>query len=395
MRVTFLTHYYPPEVGAPQARISALARGLSRRGAEVTVHTGFPHYPAGQIAPPYRNRPLLREEDDGVRVVRSAVYPAANQGFARRLADHLAFATSALATAPAAGPADVVVAETPPLFTAGAAIAYARLKRAPLVLNVADRWPESAVQLGAIAPGRAVAAAERLERAAYKAARRITVPTSGLVDALDDVPQASGKVLHMPPAVDLDRFAMAAPSTGGPLRVLYAGTVGMAQGLETLVEAARLAGETVHVSIAGDGAEAAAVGARAAGLANVRLLGSVPAERIPALYEQADAAAVLLRDKPLFEAALPTKMLEAMAAGRPLLLSARGESAQLVQDGALGLVTPPDDAQALADAMRRLAGDPDARRHMGQAGRTVAEQRFGREQQVERWLELLESVSPR
>src|SRR4051812_44156378 len=103
MRVTFLTHYYPPEVGAPQARISALARGLSRRGADVTVHTCFPHYPAGGVTRPYRNRLLVHEHDDGIRVVRSVVYPAANEGFARRLADHLSFAVSAVVTAPSAG----------------------------------------------------------------------------------------------------------------------------------------------------------------------------------------------------------------------------------------------------------------------------------------------------
>ena len=119
MRVTLLTHYYPPEVGAPQARLSALARGLSRRGVEVTVHTGFPHYPDGVIQPPYRNRPWLTEDENGVRVVRSAVYPAPNRGFGRRIANHVSFAFSALATAPAAGPADAVIVETPPLLLAG------------------------------------------------------------------------------------------------------------------------------------------------------------------------------------------------------------------------------------------------------------------------------------
>ncbi|HKO38072.1 MAG TPA: glycosyltransferase, partial [Solirubrobacterales bacterium] len=144
MRVVLLTQYFPPEVGAPQTRIAALARGLSERGIEVTVHTCPPHYPDGEIKAPYRNRLLARERMGGAPVVRSAVYAAANRGFARRLGGHLSFAGSALATAPATGPADVVVVETPPLFLAGAAIAYAKAKRARLVLNVADLWPDSA-----------------------------------------------------------------------------------------------------------------------------------------------------------------------------------------------------------------------------------------------------------
>ena len=101
----------------------------------------------------------------------------------RRLANHAAFAAGALATARAAGPVDVVVAETPPLFTAAAGAAYARLKRARLVLNVSDLWPESAIELGALSDGRAAAAAHALARLCYRRAALITAPTRGIVDA--------------------------------------------------------------------------------------------------------------------------------------------------------------------------------------------------------------------
>src|SRR3954447_14681889 len=216
MRVIFLTHYYPPEVGAPQTRISELADGLGRLGFTVTVHTGFPHYPGGKIMPPYRNRPLLRDRGPGgERLVRSAVYPSPNRGFTRRLANHLSFCGSALATARASGPADVVVAETPPLFVAAAGVAYAGAKRAPLVLNVADRWPASAVELGALTDPRAVGAAERLERWAYRHSAAITAPTEGLLRTLGAEPEAEGRVTRLPPAVDLARFsAVSEPHVG-------------------------------------------------------------------------------------------------------------------------------------------------------------------------------------
>ena len=208
MRALFLTHYFPPEVGAPQTRIAALAGGLRERGIEVTVHTGFPNYPDGRIAPPYRNRPLRRERAaDGTRIVRSAVYAAPNAGFARRVANHTRFAASALLTAPAAGAADVVVAESPPLFLAGAAVAYARAKRAPLVLNVADLWPDSAVAIGALSGRRSIAAARALEDWAYRHAAAITVPTEGMAERLEARPSAAGRAVHMPPAVDVERFA--------------------------------------------------------------------------------------------------------------------------------------------------------------------------------------------
>lgn len=398
MRVCFLTHYYPPEVGAPQARISGLAHALAARGAAVTVQTGFPHYPDGVIRPPYRNRPWLVEREGSVRVVRTAVYPAANRGFARRIVNHASLSASALAGARLAGPTDVVVCESPPLFLAGTAVAYARAKRAALLLNVADRWPASAVALGALSHPGAIAAAEWLERAAYRGAAAISVPTEGLVDELEAVPEASGKVVRLPPSVDVDRFDPAPPPVSDRLRVLYAGTVGLAQGLDTLVEAARRAGpELVEVTVAGDGADAPAIRKRVADerIANVRMVGSVPHAEVPALYAAANAAVVLLRDRPIFEGALPTKMLEAMAAGRAIVLSARGEAPRVLERCGGGVVAPPEDPEALAAAFRRLARSPERTRELGAAGRRCAVEHFGRDPVVERWWETIRSLERR
>lgn len=397
MRLRILTHYFPPEVGAPQMRLSALAHGLARAGHEVTVHTGFPNYPDGAIKPPYRNRPLRIEQVDGVRVMRSWVYPAPNRGFGRRLANHASLATAALATAPLGGRADVLLVETPPLLLAGAAIAYARVKRARLVLNVADLWPDSAVEMGTLSSPRAIAAAQRLERAAYREATAIACPTEGIYTTLRGRPESADKAALMRPAVDLGRFAPAAAANGGPMRVLYAGTVGLAHGLDTLLDAAaeleQAAAPPLAVTIAGDGAEAPALRGRLAngGPAGVRMLGAVPAERIPELYAESDAAVVMLRDLPIFEGALPTKMLEAMAAGRPVVLAARGEAARLVESEECGVVVPPEDPRALAAALSALAADPSRRAAMGAAGRRAAERDFGREAWLGRWEDLLTS----
>jgi glycosyltransferase involved in cell wall biosynthesis len=396
VRVTFLTQYYPPEVGAPQARIAGLARELDQRGVEVSVHTCFPHYPDGQIRPPYRNRPWSRQ-GGSVPVFRSAVYPASNRGFARRLADHASFALSALATAPAAPGADVVVAETPPLFLAGAAIPYARGKRAGLVLHVADLWPDSAIELGALRNRAAIGAARAMERSAYRAAAAIVCPTEGIAERLAGRPEAAEKVRRIPPSVDVGRFDPAPRGAGdAPFRFLYAGTVGMAQGVETLVEAAaRLDGEPVEVVIAGDGADAPELRERlgGGGSGSVRMVGAVPHAEVPGLYEGAQAAVVLLRDRPLFHGALPTKMLEAMAAGRPLVLSASGEAARLVERAGCGVVVPPERPAELADALLELSRDPARAERMGAAGRSLAEREFTREAAATRWLEVLRAAA--
>jgi glycosyltransferase involved in cell wall biosynthesis len=393
VRVVFLTHYYAPEAGAPQTRIGELAAGLAGRGFGVTVHTGFPHYPMGGVQAPYRNRALVREQGPGgVAVVRSVVYPAANRGFARRLADHLAFASSALATASATGPADAVVVESPPLFLAGAGVLYAASKRAPLVLNVADLWPASAVALGAVRNRHAIALAERFERWTYGRCAAITVPTEGIAAALEREPAAAGRVVRIGPAVDLRRFSgVPAPPREGPLEVLYAGTVGLSQGVGTLVEAARLAGPgVVRVTIAGGGAEAEQI---ARGLpANVRFLGPVLPARVPELFAAAHAGAVLLRDRPLFEGALPTKLFECMASGRPVVLAARGEAADLIRRTGSGLVVDPERPEALAEAFRALAADRARAAALGAAGRATVAARFDRSASVDHWAGLLERV---
>jgi glycosyltransferase involved in cell wall biosynthesis len=418
VRLRILTHYYPPEVGAPQTRLAALAHGLADAGVEVTVHTGFPHYPDGEVKAPYRNRPLRIERDNGVRVMRSWIYAAPNRGFARRLANHASLAAAGLAAAPAGGPADVLLVETPPLLLAGAAIPYARLKRARLVLNVADLWPDSAVEMGTLSSPRAIAAAQRVERAAYRRSTAIACATEGIYTTLRKRPESAGKAALMRPAVDLERFApsaadidhtlvgsMSAASNGEPLRVLYAGTVGLAHGLGTLLDAAEAAAgragaprtngaPPLAVTIAGDGAEAPALRARLdnGGPSGVRMLGAIPAERIPSLYAESDVAVVMLRDLPIFEGALPTKMLEAMAAGRPVLLAARGEATHLIERERCGVVVPPEDPRALAEALVALADEPERRRAMGAAGRRAVEREFGRETWLRRWHDLLSTL---
>jgi colanic acid biosynthesis glycosyl transferase WcaI len=394
MRVTFLTHYYPPERGAAPARIAALAQGLAERGMQVTVHTGFPNYPSGVIAAPYRNRPWRLERDGEVRVLRSAVYPAPNRGFARRLANHLAFAASALATSPLSGATDVVVAETPPLFTAAAGLVYATLRRAAFALNVSDLWPESALELGALADGQAASAAHSLARLCYRHAAVITAPTQGIVESLNARPAAAGKAILVAPAVDLQRFAgipEISVTTNGPLRVLYAGTLGIAQNTSILIDAAAIAGPAVvEMTIAGDGPDADALAAeiRERDLSNVRLLGGVAPERIPALYAGTDAGVVPLRDRHIFRGALPSKLFEVLAAARPVILAARGESAELVRSSGAGLVVEPEDASAIAEAFRRLHNDRLEAAEMGQRGRIKASE-FDRSVAIEDWWSLL------
>ena len=229
-------------MGASQTRILEAARLLHDRGHQVTVLTGMPNYPDGIIPPEYRRSWRKTEWLDGIRVVRTAVYPAANTGFAKRLVNHVSFALSSLSAVPAVGPTDVIVAETPPLFTAAAAVVISRLLRAPLLLNVSDLWPESAVQLGMLHNRTAIRLAEWVERFAYRYSATVTVPTPGMVRILGERGYGADKVKLLPNAVDIDRFSPSPPTTSELCRATYCGTVGLAQGVGTLLAAAESPG---------------------------------------------------------------------------------------------------------------------------------------------------------
>src|SRR5690242_12621085 len=177
LRVVLLTHYFPPEVGAPQSRLFELAARTVAAGHQVTVITAFPNYPTGVIPRTYRGRFRVEEKMDGIRVIRTWVYATPNRGFVRRLLNHLSFALSSLTAARKLGRVDVFFVESPPLFIGLAALAYRRLKRAPFIFNVSDIWPQSAVALGALKNRLAIRLAEWFEMHLYRKAARVSVVT--------------------------------------------------------------------------------------------------------------------------------------------------------------------------------------------------------------------------
>ena len=281
------------------------------------------------------------------------------------------------------GKVDVVIGETPPLFTAGASVVIAKLRRAPLLLNASDLWPESAIQLGVLRNPRAIRAAQWLERFSYRHAARITVPTAGMVRILVEQGEPEGKPVHLPNAVDTERFTPPAAASEALTEVLYSGTVGLAQGVGTLLDAAaitRAAGSPLTFRVVGDGAEREQLAADAErrGLDHVRFDGRRPGTEIPAIIAAADIAVMSLKDLPLFEDAIPTKLLEYMAAGKPIVAAASGNAARVVETAACGAFCPPEDPQALADALIGLAADPQAAFAMGLAGRAYAEANVSR-----------------
>src|ERR1700676_4060661 len=267
MRILLLTQYFPPETGAAQQRLVDIARRLDSFGHEVSVLTSLPNYPTGRIFEGYRARIFLEERQDGIRILRTWAYASPRLSFLRRLLNYFSFAF--LATwfgLWRAGKQDVAVIESPPLFLGMAGVILTRLRRAPMILNVSDLWPESAVALGILRNRPIIRAATALENYIYRNSYAITGQSEGIVrDIRARVPDIRVELITN--GVDPARFALSADKREEMRRHLgfgercvvgYTGLHGLAQDLDTVLEAAqRLAKSNPEILFVffGDGPE--------------------------------------------------------------------------------------------------------------------------------------------
>ncbi|MFN2461913.1 MAG: glycosyltransferase family 4 protein [Candidatus Velthaea sp.] len=398
MRLLILTQYYPPEIGAPQTRLAAFAKALTARGVDVEVVTAMPHHLVGRVFPTHRGKLFAREEWDGIPVRRTWVYAATGTGI-RRLFNYGSFTFTSFFGMIGARRPDIVFVESPPLFLALRATLSARLHGAAMIFNVADLWPDAIRQLGMFPEGHPVLrVAEALEAFAYWASKFVTTVTDGMVEVLTTKKRVPAhKVLFLPNGVDLQLFRPAPPSDdvrreldvrADDALYVYAGTHGVAQGLETLVQAAALVrDEGIVVALIGDGHTKAAMRELAGRLnaTNVRFVATQPLTRMPAYFSTATASIVPLIRNDFAKEARPSKMFPSLACGVPIIFSGDGESAHLVRDNDVGLVVPPESPAELAAAMRAMR-EAAVRRRLSVNARRLAENRFDWNRIVEDWL---------
>lgn len=376
MHVLLVSQYFRPEVGATQNRMSSFTDGLLARGHRVTVVCEQPNHPAGVFHPGYGRRPLATERDGALVVHRTWVATAPEKTTAQRLAFYGTFAAGAAALTVAVRDVDVVLATSPPLPGALAAGAAGRARGLPFVLDVRDIWPAAAEALGELSNQRVLRAFEHAECWLYRASRAVTTTTRPFARHIDDVAGRPVSV-HLPNGALDELLAVPdpPPANGRPFTVGYTGNLGIAQGLGIALDAAeRLRSDGVRFLLVGAGPLAGALRreCEARGLDNVELRPTVPVAEVAGVLAECDALLVPLRDHPLLRAFIPSKLYDAMAAGRPALVAAAGEPHALVREHRCGIEVPPEDGAALADAVRALAGEPARARAMGAAGRAAA-----------------------
>lgn len=379
VKILFLTDNYPPEVNAPATRTHFHCREWVRAGADVTVVTCAPNFPQGKVYEGYVNRLIQREWMDGVQVVRVWSYMAPNAGFARRVVDYLSFA----GTGTIAGlyfDCDVVLATSPQFFTALAGASVAHLRGRPWVFEIRDLWPESIVAAGGMRRGWVFRVLERLEMALYRSADLLVPVTDAFRRQLEARGISGRKIRVITNGVDLDAVTPVAgagwrPDEGRPFRVGYLGTHGMAHGLDLVLHAAELVDrDAVEFILVGDGADKQRLVDEARGrrLANVRFLEPVSRDEVRDVLAGFDACLVPLRDSATFRSVIPSKIFEAAAAKRPILLGVRGEAQGIVEAHGAGLCFRPEDPHELLACIDRLRSDWALYQRLQEGGEQLA-----------------------
>lgn len=396
MKVLILTQYYPPERGAPQNRLSALARSLKNEGADVSVLTAMPNYPEMKVHAGYRGKWSVREKVDGIDVLRSWILVSERRSIFWRSCNYFSFVFSSLLVGlMRAERCDVLLVESPPLFLGITAMWLARWKGARLVFNVSDLWPESAVKLGLVTNPTLIGMSTRLEMQCYRQAALITGQTQGIVENIKA--RCPGKnVLWVPNGIDRSDIDQAlATSDRASIRadlgieeqqlvLFYAGIIGHAQGLDVILRAAALTARSApnaHFLLIGDGPVRKDLEEqlRQLDLRNVRFIDGMPRAELLRTLAAFDAAVVPLKRTDLFKGAIPSKIFEALALHKPLLLGVEGEAKELfIDQGKAGLCFIPEDAEDLARAVERYDVDRGLVKNHGDNGARYVAEHFDR-----------------
>jgi glycosyltransferase involved in cell wall biosynthesis len=344
----------------------------------------------------------MQESLDGIRVIRAWAYVSKHRGFYHRLLNYFSFAFLAIWLGIwRAGQQNTIVVESPPLFLGISGVLLSWWMRAPMILNVSDLWPESAISMGILHNRILIRMAVWLENYLYRHSYAVTGQTQGIVDNIRGrLPRLSVELITN--GVNPERFVVAEGErsairsrfdAGEHFVIGYTGLHGLAQGLQTLLEAAeqlRVHSGILFVFI-GDGPDKERLMAYAAQrrLGNVRFFPPEPVEKMPAILSALDAAIVPLKDLPIFQAALPAKLFECMAAGLPIVLSAGGEARDLVERAKGGICVPQENASAMAEAIVQLAHDRELASSLGKNAASYVRIHYDRRKIAERFAQLL------
>ena len=404
MRILLLEQFFDPE---PTFKGLAFAKALIGQGHEVEVLTGFPNYPGGKLYPGYRMALWQREHMDGVRVNRVMLYPSHNKSAVRRIANYLSFAISASILGPLlVRKPDIVYVYHPPATIGLPAMILRALWRVPFVYDIHDLWPDTVATSGMMNNRLLIGLLDRFCDLVYRQADRLVVVSRGFRRALlrRGVPEEKVHLIHnwaderSIQALPRDNKLAEELGLSGKFNVLFAGTMGTAQALDAVLDAALICATSaanVQFVFVGGGVDRERLEqqARAMGLANVVFLPVRPMNEMSPLLALADGVLVHLKDAPLFHITIPSKTQAYMAVGKPILMAVAGDAAELVEAAGAGTTCAAEDAHSIAAAVQRLqATAPAELEAMGARGKDFYDRNLSMAVGVAKHLHVLRSA---
>lgn len=371
MHILFLTDNFPPEGNAPATRTFEHTREWVKQGHKVTVITCAPNFPEGKVFDGYQNKWLGKERIEGIDVWRVKTYITANEGFLKRTLDFVSFMLSSFLFGLFSKKVDVVVGTSPQFFTVISAWALAKLKRVPFIFELRDIWPASITAVGAMKKSKVISLLEKIEMFLYRQADSIISVTHSFKKELIERGIESDKIDIVLNGVDLSKYQPTeakAPEFAkqfgleGKFVAGYIGTHGLAHALDKIVDAAALLehDDDIRVVFAGGGADRPRIEKLVAerSLKNIVMIPRQPKEKMPELWSLCDVSLVHLKDTPLFTTVIPSKIFESMGMGLPIVISVpKGESSGIIEESEVGIVTPPENPEALALAIKQIKDD--------------------------------------
>jgi len=406
VRILFFSHYFPPEGNAPASRTHENCKRWVQKGHEVTVITCAPNVPNGVVYKGYKNKLRQSENIDGIHVVRVWTYMAANKGTMQRIVNYMSYMFSAVFFSLFLKKPNLLIATSPQFCCGWAGVIVSRLRRIPFILEIRDIWPEGIIAVGALTSKRIIAVLEQLERWMYALADTIVTVGDGYKSEIVKRGVEPQKIAVISNGADMafyrpcDKDAELVRLLGLENRFIcsYNGTIGMTSGLAVVLRAARILKKRgrngICFLLVGDGAvcEELRRQAEEEQLEDVIFAGSQEKKDMPKFLSIADVCLVHLKKRELFKTTLPSKLFEALAMSKPVILGVEGCAAKILKAAQGGICIEPENEEALIQAIETLICEPDTRESSGRLGRRYVFEHFNRDTLAMQYLNLIRTI---
>jgi glycosyltransferase involved in cell wall biosynthesis len=406
MKIGYYSHYFSPEIGAPSARINDLSRQWIELGHSVQVITCFPNHPVGKIYHGYQSGRYMYENRDGIAVHRHWTYIVPNKGFIKKTLGHLSYLPSSLLLSHNRMQAPhIVIGTSPTLFAAMAAACAAIRFKVPFIMEIRDLWPAIFVELGVLKNRFLIRCLETLEMALYRQATKVVTVTEAFRHNLINRGIKAEKVITIPNGADLGFWEPRTDSESLRKKlsikkdcfvVLYIGAHGISHALSRILDTAALLKHEPNIRFifVGEGAQKAEMIRKThdLDLKNVIFHDPVDKEGVKEFYALSDVCLVPLKNIPLFETFIPSKMFEAMAMERPIIGGVRGEAADILNNSGAAIVVQPENSAEIGKAIMDLFHDRRRLRVMGRSGREFVTKHYSRHNLAASYLSVMDEA---